>query len=196
MDPLRSPFQPRIESPVLTYIQKDYEEEFKLPQALLDTPPCYEYTTVKPVEKKKRDPYSLVISKLVYMMLQHLNQQTTLGLTTYDDLQNLFIQRNSLIPLMTRQFCTFQNFTLALEHVRHYEDLSDLLDVNGLNAIKAMELNHVFIAYLRDDQFILRKFYTHVDLSRKKEKQQHIQDLQHVSKVWNNLSKRRKHGTK
>src|SRR6478609_5965691 len=98
MDPLDSPLQPRRESPVLTYIHKEYDPDFKLPQPLIDpnlsTYPSthqWEYPQVNPIspfsaatydmpqtkqhnqrpntpDKKKRDPYSLVISKLVYML--------------------------------------------------------------------------------------------------------------------------------
>ena len=222
MEPMQSPLQPRTESPVLTYIHNEYEADFKLPQPLLEQTYSnnhqWEYPQVNPIspfltptydtpqnannkrpntpDKKKRDPYSLVISKLVYMFLQHMNTQVSLGICTYDDLKEIFEKRQILIPLMTRQFCNFENFQVAIQQVRRYADLEQLVDEIGQDLLMKMELNQVFVSYLRDDQVILRKFYTHVDLSRKKDKLQQnteCKELNHISRVWSTICKRKKH---
>ena len=225
MEQLNSPLQPRTESPVLRYIQKDYEEDFRLPMPLLEQsysqsnsqqweyhPNSSHSTSTSPFltatydyppstmslpntpDKKKRDPYSIVISKIVYMFLQHLNNQTALGISSYDDLHTIFLQRNTMIPLMTRQYCTVTIFSKALHFVQSYADLEYLLDEMGLNLLNKMTLDHVFASYLKDDQVILRKFYTHVDLTRKKEKQAFpdCKELAHISRVWNNICKIKK----
>ncbi len=213
-----SPLQPRTESPVLTYIDKDYEEDFKLPQPLLEQPfkPSHDWdfphkdcvvssTNTSPFlsamdtiskqqptpDKKKRDPYSLVISKLVYLTLQHINEQVTFGLSSYKDLNVIFAQRNTIIPILTRQFCTLKNFQLSLHYVCNYSNLTSLLDENGLKMLYTMQLDRLFAEYLNDDQVILRKFYTHVDLSLKKEFDK-SNDLIHISRVWSNLSRKKR----
>eukprot|EP00835_Amoeboradix_gromovi_P006243 NODE_700_length_5043_cov_0.336367.p3 type:complete len:210 gc:universal NODE_700_length_5043_cov_0.336367:1290-661(-) len=208
MDQLQSPLQPRTESPVLTYTTDECDMEFKLPQPLLDNTysnrqweysnPVYDKPMINKSttsEKKKRDPYSLVISKLVYMFLEHMNSQVETGICSCEDLNILFTQRNVMIPLMTRQYCTFKNFQIALEHVQNYADLEHLLDEIGMNQLVSMKLNSLFFSYLRDNQVILRKFYTHVDLSRKKDQSQisDLQELGHISKAWSGISKKKKY---
>ena len=162
---MNTPLFPRLESPILLFEQRGYVQEYDMHPPMMKT-------------TKKRNPYALVLSKLIFMFLQHLNKQVDQGIMPLKDVVALFQQRQLMIPIMVRSYCQPQTLNKAIHYVCDYPNIHDLLDIEGLEVLEDMTFGSKFFQQL-DNDLILRKFYTHVDLSKKKE-----ETLYHICSAW------------